>query len=106
MKEANLKRPQLSDIERVALVRKLKPIEAELAKRRQLANPKVSSGAPASPSGFDEYNGEAGRTRETMAEEADVLASTYYKGKTVLEQAADEVKEKVSLGEMAINEDP
>jgi ParB-like chromosome segregation protein Spo0J len=43
--EANLKRRQLSEIERIDLVRKLEPIEAELAKRRKLAHLKADSGA-------------------------------------------------------------
>lgn len=104
--EANLKRRQLSEIERIDLVRKLEPIEAELAKRRQLAHLKAGNGAPISPSGSDEHNGngQEGRVREIMAEKAGVSPTTYYKGKTVLEEAPEEVKEKVRSGDMSINE--
>lgn len=101
--EANLKRRQLSDIERIDLVRKLEPLEAELARKRQLAHLK-SGGAPISPSGSKEHDGDAGRVRDIMAEKAGVSPSTYYKGKMVLEQAPDEVREKVRSGEMTIGE--
>lgn len=39
-----------------------------------------------------------------MAAKAEVSPSTYYRGKTVLEEAPEEVKAKVKSGAMSINE--
>jgi ParB-like chromosome segregation protein Spo0J len=102
--EANLKRRQLSEIERIDLVRKLEPIEAELAKHRQLAHLKAGKGAPISPSVSNEDNRQSGRVNDIMAEKAGVSPTTYYKAKTVLEEASEAVKEKVKSGDMSINE--
>jgi hypothetical protein len=100
--EANLKRRQLSDIERIDLVRKLEPLEGELARKRQLAH--LKTGNEDVPSSPNEQDGESGAVRGIMADKAGVSPTTYYRGKTVLEKAPQEVVEQVRKGAISINQ--
>lgn len=77
-----------------------------MARKRQLASLKAGSrGAPIAPSVSSEDNGgEHGRVDELLAEKAGVSPTTYFRAKTILEKAPEEVKEKVRSGEMSIHE--
>jgi hypothetical protein len=80
----------------------LEPLEGELARKRQLAH--LKTGHNDVPSSSNEQNGESGAVREIMAEKAGVSPTTYYRGKTVLEKAPQEVVEQVRKGAININQ--
>lgn len=105
--EANLKRRQLNEPQRIKLVHeKLEPLEKELARKRQLAG--LNKG-PLASSISNEINGteEAqqeennGSTIDKMAEASDTSSTTYYRTTTVLDKGTEEVKEQMLSGEIS-----
>ena len=107
--ESNLRRRQLSDIERVELGMQLEPLEKELAHERRTAALKVGD-TPAemelqSPIGSIEHNGESeeGRARDVVAKKVGLSPTTYHRGKTVLEKGSDALKEEVKSEKKSIS---
>ncbi len=100
--ECNLKRRHLTDFQKAELGIKLEPIERELARQRQLATlPKKGQKdfQPVSvPNGTN-----TGKAAEIAAKQVGLSPMTYYRAKTILENAAEELREKVRSGRMSIN---
>jgi len=76
--ECNLKRRQLTSLQRIALVVKLEPFYAEKALSR------MKSGTKLNPK---EIVTEGGQVRDILGKKAHVSGNTYHKGTTVLEKS-------------------
>lgn len=99
--ESNLRRRHLNDFQKSELGHILEPIESELAKIRQLAalkNTKISLGSVSLGS-----NDQNGRVIDKIAEKVGLSAKTYQRAKTIIENAPEELKEKVRAGQTSIN---
>jgi len=90
--ECNLKRRQLTSLQRIEIVRKLESHYADQAKERM--SEAGRGGNITTPSG---------KTRELLGKKAHVSGSTYEKGTIVLDQAPKEDIEKINSGEKTIS---
>lgn len=88
--ECNLKRRQLTSLQRIDLVRKLEPYYADLAKQ----NMKPGRGGNISTP--------LGKIRDVLGKKADVSGRTYEKGTTVLEKASKGDIDKINNGDKTI----
>ena len=102
--EADLKRRHLTDFQKAELGHLLEPIERELAKRRmseagkigvEIREGRVESNEPTLT--------EMGKTTDIVAKKVSLSPTTYQSAKTIIEKAAEELKEKVLSGETSIN---
>ena len=83
----------------------LEPIEKELAKRTHLATLKQSDKLPErSPLPANDGNGDnhAGENVNIVAKKVGLSPTTHQRAKTIIEKAAEELKEKVRSGETSI----
>jgi len=91
--ESNLERRQLTPLQRIQLVMKLEPYYDELAKSR------MKSGKKIDPVQIFAQ----GKTRDILGKKANVSGNTYEKGKKILENANDIIKEKTLSGKYSID---
>ncbi len=107
----NLNRRQLNPIQRIELVTKLEPIQAELAKARQLTGKKanvspelvqsethdtlVQNYTKVSSSRRDSNGSGKGRVIDILASKAHVSPMTYVKGREILRKASNEDIQKL-----------
>jgi len=92
--EINLLRRQMTDYQRLEVATLLEPIEAELARQRQLA------AGDQTPLGSDDHKGKA---RDIAAQKAGLSGTTYQRGKFVMQYGPEEVKENLRNGDVSIN---
>lgn len=90
--ECNLKRRQLTPLQRINLVRLLEPYYNKIAKSNMITA--HSSG---------NITGAKGDTRDKLGKKANVSGRTYEKGTKILENASPEVIEKINKGETSIS---
>lgn len=94
--ETNLRRRQLSDLERAELGLELEKIEAERAKRRQILLGKTHGKHPLSS---NELKGQA---RDLAARAVGLSSTTYQRAKTILERGSEELIDRVRQGGVSI----
>jgi len=90
--ECNLKRRQLTSLQRINLVRILEPHYAKQKKENQGTRTDLNIVETFPP----------GKTRDTLGDKAQVSGRTYDKGTTVLEKATKEDIDKINSGEKTI----
>jgi N6-adenosine-specific RNA methylase IME4/ParB-like chromosome segregation protein Spo0J len=97
--ESNLSRRHLNDFQKAELGRELEKVEAELAKQRMLTGKKDPEANL--PQGDGEKR--APQTRDIVSEKIGVKPRTYQKAKVIIENATEELKEKVRKGTTSID---
>lgn len=90
--ETNLRRRHLCDLDKAALALELEKVEAEWAKQRMIVGKTLSSNEL----------GVKGQARDTAAHKVGLSPTTYHRAKTILEQAPENLKEKVRQGKTSI----
>lgn len=104
--EANLKRRHLTDIEKIELGMQLEPIAAELAQRRADEGHRLGGSVKhhgESARGSNEHQAEKSKTRDLVAKQIGVSPSAYQRGKTVLEEGSEAIKEEVKAGKKSVS---
>jgi N6-adenosine-specific RNA methylase IME4 len=89
----NINRRHMNDFEKAEQALLLEPIESELARQRELAGKKTLS--PDEP--------RVGRVKEIVSKAVNLSPTTYFRAKTIIEKAPEELKEKVRSGKTTIN---
>ena len=89
---------QLNDFQKAELGHELEKIEAERAKKRQIANLKNGKEVPLAS---NEANGEGGKTAEKVAKKIGVSTATYERAKKIIQEAPEHLKQKVRCGKLA-----
>lgn len=92
--ECNLKRRQLNSIQRIKIVKKLEPHYTKLAELRMKAGKKIDDPVQVSAQG---------KTRDILAEKAQVSHTTYEQGAHLLENATEQRLEELHDGKITIN---
>ena len=90
---------QLNDFQKAELGHELEKIEAERAKKRQIANLKNGKEVPLAS---NEANGEGGKTAEKVAKKIGVSTATYKRAKKIIQEAPEHLKQKVKSGKTSI----
>lgn len=92
--ECNLKRRQLNSIQRIKIVKELEPHYTKLAKLRMKAGKKIDDPVQVLAQG---------KTRDILADKAQVSHTTYEQGSHLLENASNQRLEELDDGRITIN---
>jgi site-specific DNA-methyltransferase (adenine-specific) len=114
--DINLKRRQLNDFQKAELAYKLEDICKEQARLRQLSNLKNVKDKIASSLGSNDHNDNEnnnsiikeevkGRTIEVISKKNDLSPKTYQRARTIIENATEEVKEKLRSNKTSISKE-
>jgi 16S rRNA G966 N2-methylase RsmD len=115
--DINLKRRQLNDFQKAELAYKLENIYKEQAKLRQLSKLKNVKDKIASSLRSNDHNDNnndnyittedevKGRTIEVISKKNDLSPKTYQRARTIIENATEEVKEKLRQGKTKISKE-
>ena len=93
----NVNRRHMNDYQKAEQALALEPIEAELARQRQLAGKKTTETL-----GSNEPKVK-GRVKEIVSKDVNLSPTTYFRAKTIIQKAPEELKEKVRTGKSTIN---
>ena len=113
--DVNLKRRQLNDFQKAELAYKLEDVHKEQARLRQLSKLKnVKGKLPTSSLGSNDHNDNdnlitkeevKGRTSEVVSKKNDLSPKTYQRARTIIENATEEVKEKLRNNKTTISKE-
>jgi DNA modification methylase len=116
--DINLKRRQLNDFQKAELAYKLEDLYKEQARLRQLSKLKnVKDKLTSSPSslwsnGYNDNNNSIikedevkGKTIEVISKKNDISPKTYQRARTIIENATEEVKEKLRSNKTTISKE-
>jgi N6-adenosine-specific RNA methylase IME4 len=93
----NVNRRHMNDYQKAEQALALEPIEAELARQRQLAGKKTTE----TLGSFEPKV--KGRVKEIVSKDVNLSPTTYFRAKTIIQKAPEELKEKVRTGKSTIN---